>query len=101
MNRMRNVIDRCFHLHRKRWLSKQLGRRWSNDMHAENLAVLGIGNELHETALLTQNAGFRITHEIKLADLHFKPTFFRFLFAQSRPSDRWIRIDARRNMVVV
>src|SRR3982751_5330518 len=53
-------FDSCFGFHGQNAFTDQLISFWTNDMDAQNLAVLRVGNNLDEPVMLTQDTGFAV-----------------------------------------
>ncbi len=52
-------------------LGNNFGGQRTDRVHAENLAVLFVGDHFDEAFMLTQNGGLAVAQERKLSDLHF------------------------------
>src|SRR6516225_295757 len=56
-------------------------------MHAEDLAMLGVGNNLHEALVLSDDAGARVGGEGKLANLNLVAQLFGPGFCEADTAD--------------
>ena len=70
-------------------------------MHAENLVVLFLGDDLHETVGLAGHAGARQRAEREIPDAHVMPLRLRLGFRQPDAADFRFGIGAARHVVVV
>ena len=63
------LVDGAFELHHGDSLGDELGGLRADDVHAEDLAVLRVGNDLHEAIVAADDRGFGVAGERELADL--------------------------------
>src|ERR1035441_10041519 len=87
VDNVRQLFGGTFHLQRQDRFGDQLGRIRPDDVHAQDLAVLGVGNDLDEAFVLPHDAGARVRSEGELANLHGVTLFLRLGFGEAHASD--------------
>src|ERR1700737_2921079 len=70
VNRRGHVVERGLETERRGRLSDDLSRQWPDRMHAENFAVLRLGDHLDESAVLAKDRGLAVREKRKLTGLH-------------------------------
>ena len=88
-------------LHRERGLGDQIGGTRSDDVRAEKLPRLGVGEDFDVALGLTKRQGAAGRGERKAADLDRDPLLLRFLLPQPDVGDLGVGVDAVRRGVVV
>src|SRR5262249_7885320 len=68
-----------------------------DNVDAENLAVLLVGDHFDEALVMTQNGRAAIAREGEAADLHLVPLLARLRFRQTDAADAWLRISRAGN----
>ena len=74
----------CFELHRDDALGDQLRRLRADDMYAENLAVLRIGDDLYKAVVRVEDGAFELPTKGNLPTFTWKP--FSLACASVRPT---------------
>src|SRR5690349_3735339 len=97
VHRSSQLVRSRLELHGHTSLRNQLGRVWSNNVYAQNLVVLFLGDDLYETFFLTQNARLARRGERKSSDLNVVTHFLRLRFSQSDGRDFRITVSAVRH----
>src|SRR5271166_1786434 len=82
-------------------LSNQLGRVGPDDVDAQDLAVLLIGDDLDEAVVRAHDAGARVGGERELADLYVVPQFLRLGFRQAHAADLGMAVSRVGNAQLV
>src|SRR5690349_6860350 len=93
VHRSAQLIRSRLELHRHTSLSDQLGRVWSNDVHAQNLVVLLLADDLHKALFLTDDAGLARSGERKLSDLNVVTHLLRLRLSEPDRSDFRIAVS--------
>ena len=88
-------------LDRQRRLGDEVGRARADDVRAEQLARLRVGNDLHETFRLAQGQRATSGGEWKPPDLHRDAFFPRLFLAKADVGDLGVGVDAVRRRAVV
>src|ERR1035437_9007719 len=83
MDNVRQLLRGAFHLQRQDGFGDQLGRIRSDDVYAQDLAVLGVGNDLDEAFVLPHDAGARVRSEGELANLYGVTLFLGLGFGEA------------------
>src|SRR5690349_15512830 len=94
VNGPHQVLGRGFQLHGGDRLGDQVGGRGPDDVHTQDLLVLGVGDHLDEALVLAHNAGLGVGGEGKLADLDLDAALFGLGLAQADAADLRLAISA-------
>src|SRR5207247_2213233 len=86
---------------RQRGLSDELGRAVADDVCAQQLPGLGVGDDLDEAAGLAVDLRPADGREGELADLHLEPLLARLLLGQPDRRDLRVRVGAASDEVLV
>ena len=81
------VFHRGFEFHGGDGFGDQFGGLRADDVHAENLAVVRVANDLDEAFVLADDRGARVGGEGELADLDVVSRFARLGFRQADAAD--------------
>src|SRR5215472_2696800 len=87
VDNMRKVFGGALHLQRDHGFRNQLRGCRPDDVYAQNLTVLGIGDDLHEALVLANDAGAGVGREGEFADLHLITEFVGLGFRQPDAAD--------------
>src|SRR5664280_553475 len=87
VDNVRQLLRGTFHLQRQDGFGDQLGRIRPDDVYAQDLAVLGVGNDLDEAFVLPHDAGARVRSEGELANLYGVTLFLGLGFGEAHASD--------------
>ena len=68
------VFDGAFELHGGNGFGDELRRLRADDVHAEDLSVLGVGDDLHEAVVRVDDGGLGVSDEGELAHLDVWPS---------------------------
>ena len=82
-------------------LGDELGRARADHVHAEDLVVLLLGDDLHEAFDLVGDAGAGQDAELERADLHVVAALARLPLGQADAADLRIAVGAAGHLVVV
>ena len=79
-----HLVDRRLQLNRRHRFRNQLGGLRADDVHAENLAVLRVGDHLHEAVVRSTIVAFELPTNGNLPTFTVKP--FSLACASVRPT---------------
>ena len=96
-----DLLERQAVLDGERRLGDQVGRARPDDVRAQQLARLGIGDHLDESLCLAERQGAARRREGKLADLHGDALFLGLFLAEADVGDLRVRVHAVRRRVIV
>src|SRR5579872_98269 len=94
-------LDRRLGLHRCHTFGNQLVCLWSDNVDAENLTELLVGNNLDESFMTAENTRFAVGGERELAHLHLITLQARLRFGQSGAANAGVGVCAGRNAIFV
>jgi len=83
MDDTRQLFRGAFHLQRHHGLGNQLRRVRPDNVYAQNLSILGVGNNFDEAFVLAHDAGARVGSEGELANLDVVTLFLGLGFGQT------------------
>ena len=89
-----HFFHRAFQLHHGDGLGDQLCGLRAEDMHAENLAVLHIGNDLHEAVVIAKNRSLGVARKREFAHLDREALFLGLRLGQANRTDLRLGIGA-------
>src|SRR5687767_2273114 len=101
VDRADELLDRAFELQGHRRFGDELGGARADHVHAENLVVLLVEDDLDEALGLAGHAGPREHAELELAGLHLEAALLRLLLGQADAADLRVAVRAARHLVVV
>jgi hypothetical protein len=101
LRRKDQLFDRHFHAQRHHRFGHKLGRARADDVHAEDLVVLLLGHNLHETIHLARHASAGQGPEREAADPHLMTLRLRLRFRQADAANLRLGIRAARHVVVI
>ena len=101
MDREHHLFDCAFKLHRRHALRDQLRSLRTDDVCAQDLAVLRIRNNLHKPIMGIHNRSLRVTHKRELAHLDLVALFLRLRLRQPNGPNLRIAIRAARNALTI
>ena len=82
MDGKHHLLQRAFQLHHRNRLRNNLGSLWPDDVHAQNLTVLRIGDHFHKPVVTAQDRRLRVSRKRELAHLHLEALFLRLRLRQ-------------------
>jgi hypothetical protein len=80
------LVDGAFEIHGDYGFCDDLRGRWADDVDAEDLAILGVGDDLDEAVVRVDDGGLGVAGEGELADFDFVALFLRLRFRSGRPT---------------
>src|SRR5688572_22939132 len=80
-------LDRCFSFHRGYALADELEGLRPDDVDAEDLAVLRVGNDLDEAGVVAEDGSLAVAHEGELADLYVQTLRLGLRFGETDAAD--------------
>ena len=93
------IFDRGFEFHGGDGFGNQLRRLRSDDVHAENLPVVGVGDDLDEPFMLANDGRARVGSERELPQLHVVSGLAGFRFGEANAADFRMAIGRARNVL--
>src|SRR5688572_10640857 len=101
MNGALDVLGRGGELHCEHGFGDQLAGHGPDDMHAEHIVVLAIGDQLHHPGRLLHAFRATVRREAERADLVWPARFFDLLLGLAAPGDLGRRVDDGGSRAVV
>src|SRR5882757_9759976 len=99
MDSEHQVLRRSFQLHCSNGFRDELGRLRSDDMNAQNLSMLRVGNNLYKAVVLAHDGSTRVGGEGKLAHFEFVAGFSGFSFGQADAADFGMAVGSVGNAI--
>ena len=78
-----HLFDRGFELHGDNALGNKFRSLGTDDVNAENFAILGIRNDFHKAIVRVEDGGFRVADKRELTDLDLVTLLFGLRFGQA------------------
>src|SRR5262245_20882457 len=99
MDREHHLLYRGFKFKRGDSFGNQLRSLRTDDVYAQDLTVLGIGDNLDEALVRANDRGLRVGRERELADLYLVALLLGLSLGQPNAADLRFGIGAARNAV--
>ena len=99
MNDEHHLLDGGLKLHGNDALGDELRGLRADDMDAQNLAVLRIGDDFYKAIVRIDDGGFGVAHERELADLHLLTLLFGLDFCEADATDLRVAVGAAGNAI--
>ena len=101
MNREHHFLERRFEFNRCNGFRNQFGGRGADDVNAENLSVLCVGDDFEEAVVRVNDGGLGVSGEWKLSDLDVVALFFCLGLGKSYAGDLRLSVGAAGDAIAI